>query len=359
MRRLVVFAAFLLLSLAIATGTVAQAACSDVVNQAIQQLSNNCGDLPRNSACYGYNHVVATFFDALTPDAFTHPNDRVDLAALQSITTSPLDVTTSQWGIAVIKAQANLPDALPGQAVTFLLLGDVHLETGVTQGSDMKPMQAVYFTTGIGDTRCNDAPESSLIIQGPQDITVNLSVNGANIQLGSTAIFRSTPNSTMECGVVDGAAHVGSAGQVIPAGFAARVPLDQNLSTNGDWGGNQPIQDQDAAALQVLREVPDGVLNYTPDVPTPAEVDMLAALDPDLVTALDPHVLRDLARTLIDEGATPFAVAQWDVPTTRAFVANNAGNLATPEAQATAEPVSADTVQTVLDALDAYLNGSG
>ena len=101
------------------------------------------------------------------------------------------------------------------------------MTTGLEQDSDQNPMQAVYFTTGINDTRCTDAP-ILLIIQGPKDITVDLRVNGANIQLGSTAIFRSNADNTvMDCGVIDGAALVGGK-QVIPAGFIASVPLDEN-----------------------------------------------------------------------------------------------------------------------------------
>lgn len=326
MRRWVVVAAFVVLSVGVAAGVAAQETCSSFVTQALSQLSSNCGDLARNAACYGYNNVVATFFEPLSPDAFAQPDDRVDLADLQSITTSPLDVQTSRWGIAVIKAQANLPDALPGQAVTFMLLGDVHLQTGVEQGSDMTPMQAVYFTTGIADTKCTDAPQSSLIIQGPKDVTVNLRVNGADIELGSTAIFRSTANSTMECGVIDGAAHVG-ADQVIPAGFAARVPLDAQLNTNGDWGGNQPLAGQDAAALQVLRNVPEGVLNYTPDVPTPDEIALLAVLDPAVVTTLEPDELRVVVRLLIAEGITPEMVAEWDAARLEAFIDDHADEL--------------------------------
>ena len=205
--------------------------------------------------------------------------------------------------------------------MTFLLLGDVHVETGVEQGSDMKPMQAVYFTTGIGSTKCSDAPELSLIIQGPKDITVNMRVNGADIKLGSTAVFRSTENNTMSCGVIDGAAQVGSSDQVIPAGFAARVPLDATLNTNGDWGGNQPIADADAAALQILKDVPAGVLNYTPDVPTPQEVDVAGALDARLVAALEPHLLRNMIRLVVAEGATAAMVSEWDMPTLRDFIA--------------------------------------
>ncbi len=325
MRRLIFISAFALLTLYVTVVASAQGAgtCSTVVNQALSDLSNNCGDLTRNSACYGYNHVVATFFDnAFTPSAFTHPNDRVELAALQSIATTPLNIDTAEWGIAVLKLQADLPDALPGQAVTFLLLGDVHLETGVAQDSDDHPMQAIYFTTGIGDTKCSDAPESSLIIQGPENITVHLQVNGANVQFGSTLLFRSTDNSTMECGVLDGSARVGGAenGQVIPAGFAARVPLDETLHTNGDWGGNQTLEDGDAAALQVLRRIPDGVLNYTPNVPTPEEIDLLGALDPRLVNALDPHMLREMVHLLLLEGADSTVVSALDVRGLRQFI---------------------------------------
>src|SRR5664279_2880744 len=342
MRRLIIVAAFMLLSVTLVASVVAQTACPDFVAQALQQLSSNCGDLPRNSACYGYNHVIATFFTPLSPDAFSHPNDRVDLASMQSITTSPLDVQTAQWGIAIIKAQANLPDALPGQAVTFMLLCDVHLTHGVTQGSDMTPMQAIYFTTGIADTKCSNAPQSSLVIQGPKNITVDMRVNGADIKLGSTAIFRSTPNSTMSCGVIDGAAHVGDSGQVIPAGFAARVPLDAQLNANGDWGGDQPIADQDASELQVLKDIPSDVLDYTPDVPTPEEVDLLGSLNADFISTFDPHELRALVRLMIAEGDTPDMVAEWDPTTLQNFIADHADELA----QAAADEAAPDQAAT-------------
>jgi hypothetical protein len=353
-----IFTALVVLSVFFVTSVVAQGeTCSSFVNQALEQLSSNCGDLPRNSACYGYNNVQATFFEALSPDAFTQPNDRVELADLQSITTSPLDTVTQEWGIAVVKAQADLPDALPGQAVTFLLLGDVQLTTGVEQDSDQNPMQAVYFTTGISDTRCTDAPESSLIIQGPENITVNIRVNGADIQLGSTAVFRSTANNTMECGVLDGAALVGG-NQVIPAGFAARVPLDQQLNANGEWGGNQSLGGDNATTLQVLKEIPEGVLNYTPDVPTAEEVTLLGSLDSRLVAALDSHILRDLVRLLIAEGANPEFVMEWDGQALRDYIASNTDALseATVEPSSTAEPLTPEVVEIVLAALDEFLN---
>lgn len=353
MRRFVFLIAFIILSAVVVTGVAAQQeTCSPIVTHALEQLSSNCGDLQRNAACYGYNHVTATFFDSLAPDAFTQPNDRVELASLQSITTSPLNIDTQQWGIAVVKAQANLPDALPGQAVTFLLMGDVQLRTALEQDSDQNPMQAVYFTTGIGDTRCSDAPESSLIIQGPENITVDLRVNGANIQLGSTLIFRSGEDNSMECGVLDGAAVVGRGGQVIPAGFSARVPLDENLNTDGDWGANEPLTNDDASALQVLRELPDGLLNYMPDVPTAEEIDMLAALDAQLIASLDSHLVRNLARLLIATNTSPELVAEWDVQLLRGYIASNATDVVEVDDQPFTSP---EFIESLIAALDEYL----
>ena len=60
---------------------------------------------------------------------------------------------TRDWGIAVLKAQANLPDALPGQNVTFLLFGDT------TVDNPSPDMHAVTVSTRIGTTNCADVPE--------------------------------------------------------------------------------------------------------------------------------------------------------------------------------------------------------
>jgi hypothetical protein len=170
-------------------------------------------------------------------------------------------------------------------------------------------------------------------------------------------MFRSDSTSSMSCGVLDGAAHVGKVGQIIPAGFSASVPLDQQLNTNGNWGDNQPLPDP--ATLQALRDIPDGVLNYVPDVPTPEEVNLMAVLDQGLLTGLDSHVMRQMVRLLLAEGATPETAAGWTIPALRDFLANNAGLLpaATPEASATEEPTI--TLQDVLGAVDAYITRGG
>ena len=97
----------------------------------LTQVSTNCVGQERNSVCYGYPRVVATFAETVAADFFTRPADRASLAALQTLQTFPLDLETDEWGIALMKAQANVPDTLPGQAVTFVLLGDTVVENAV------------------------------------------------------------------------------------------------------------------------------------------------------------------------------------------------------------------------------------
>src|SRR5687767_11050611 len=106
-------------------------ACPALVEQALTDMGQNCDLLDRNSACYGYNRVDATFHESASDDFFSKPADRSQISNLQSIATAPLDVDQDFWGIAVMNVQANVPNTLPGQAVTFVLLGDVKVDNAV------------------------------------------------------------------------------------------------------------------------------------------------------------------------------------------------------------------------------------
>lgn len=240
--------------------------CPGTIESALQDVGNNCGGLDRNSACYGYDSVMATFTDVKPAGYFAAPSDRAGLTDLQGITTAPLDQALNQWGVALLSVQANLPDTLPGQSVVFMVVGGTQIENAVAPedafqtagtasvtlqiGADLyfeadmtsnvvgsvpagtsltadavsadgqwvrvayqgtpgwltrqvlnaeadlttlavmgpntrTPMQAFYFRTGITGTECADAP-TSLIVQGPQNLTVDINANGADIRLGST-----------------------------------------------------------------------------------------------------------------------------------------------------------------------------
>lgn len=300
------------------------ATCPAVVEQALAQLGDNCAGLERNSACYGFNRIEATFVESVPADFFTHPADQAALVALASLRTSPLDTQLGEWGMAVIKAQANVPDTLPGQAVTFLLLGDTEVENAVepaaaagqsltvitqtettarsepsesgpivaalpagtvlqadalsddglwvrvqtaagsawiprpainnTAALDslptgdaprLTPMQAFYFRTAPGQTTCNQAP-SVLAIQSPEGIKVDLTVNGANIRLGSLIVLRTLPpGNIMQITVISGQVilNPGTPDEIIiPAGYTSTHCLadPDNLGIDGE-PDNQPV----------------------------------------------------------------------------------------------------------------------
>ena len=146
------------------------ATCGAMVQQAMTEVENVCSGTGRNQACYGYVSLEATPRDGVANFEFTHQGDLANVADVQSVKLDPLDDENGIWGVLLMKLQASLPDALPGQNVTFLLFGDVEIENAVDPQADptLQPMQAFYFRTGIAQTDCNQAPSDGVLIQTPE-----------------------------------------------------------------------------------------------------------------------------------------------------------------------------------------------
>jgi hypothetical protein len=122
--------------------------CPTLVVQALKEVGDSCGGLGRNSACYGFNRVNATFSDTVAEDFFSKPSDQSKLKQLQSINTAALNESLKEWGVAVMSVQANIPDSLPGQAVSFILLGDVQVDNAVPADQAVSPAaNPIAFTT--------------------------------------------------------------------------------------------------------------------------------------------------------------------------------------------------------------------
>ena len=327
-------------------------ACPALVQQALTDLGQNCDSLDRNSACYGYNRVDATFHQNQNEDFFSKPADRSQIANLQSIATAPLDVDQDFWGIAVLNVQANVPNTLPGQAVTFVLLGDVKVDNAVapedvtqpvdpinvttltaanirsgptvnsniigsvpggtelpadghnqagdwfrvlfTSGpgwvskeiisseSDLSalpviskenrsPMQSFFFTTAIGDPACNAAPPSLLVVQGPDNVKVDITANGADITIGSTIALMILPGNKLQLIVIHGEATLGDLN--VPTGFKITAQLsDDGKSIIGGWEDMSPLTQQDLDLLKPLEGLPSNILHYPIVLPTLADI---------------------------------------------------------------------------------------
>lgn len=216
--------------------------CPDLVAKALEAADAACKDTGRNQACYGNVAMTAQAQPGTETFTFENVGDIVNVSSIQSMALSPMIVEENKWGVALLKLQANIPDTLPGQNVTFLLFGDVEITNAVNTEiiSEQKPMQAFYLKTGTGDSQCAEAPESGMLVQTPEGVgEVSFNVNGVDVQMGSTVFFQSEPEAGMTVSTLEGAAYISAEEetQVILPGSWARVPVSQRLVPMRVMGG--------------------------------------------------------------------------------------------------------------------------
>jgi len=319
----------LLLSVSATPWVHAQAECeSQTFQTVLSRVGNACADLERNSVCYGNNAVNVAFWTDDEQPQFAAPGDLVPTEIVERIETSRYIADQDLWGVALMRIQANIPNTLPGQAVTFLLMGDVEVANDVTPeavaapvdpipavtrapsnlrsapttnalvrrsvnaGTPLAligrssgglwyeietadglptwvfaelvepaapvgplpvtggpgvpprygPMQAFYFTAGIGNPQCREAPEA-MVVQSPDGYTVRLTINNLDITLGSTIVViqSETTNGRPVLGLllVDGTLTVQAGGRIVTAtAFADEAPgTPQVLALETDADG--------------------------------------------------------------------------------------------------------------------------
>jgi hypothetical protein len=225
----------------------AQDICSAIVQQALVLTDEQCAPTGRNQACHGYLQVNAEPRAEVVNFAF-NLGDIAPLADIQSLTTSALNAETGTWGVAVLKAQADLPDTLPGENVTFLLFGDTQLD----DVGGAAPMHAFRLRTGLTGTRCAALPPDGLLIQTPHGYgRINLQVNGVDVSLGSTVFLEAQADGFLTISTLEGSARVTTNGitRVAFPTQALRVPMDGNLQLTGNVGAPQPYDDDAMARL--------------------------------------------------------------------------------------------------------------
>ncbi len=237
-----------LLALAPVLVVFAQDTCPDIVKTALAAASQACANTGRNQACYGNVSLTASPQPGVQNFAFSKTGDIVDVSSIQSLVLSPMDESAGKWGVALMKLQANLPDTLPGENVTFLLFGDAEIINGVTSANALtnRPMQTFYLRTGVQDAKCEQSPQSGMLVQTPKGVgEVTFNVNGVDVQMGSTVFFQAQPKNQMTVSTLEGAAYITARDktEVIVPGTWAGVPLSSSssydiLSTPSGGGGS-------------------------------------------------------------------------------------------------------------------------
>ncbi|NWF70435.1 MAG: hypothetical protein HXY40_15210 [Chloroflexi bacterium] len=250
--------------------------CPDIVQQALRAVETGCAAAARNQACFGNVRLEATAQPGVTEFRFEQTGDLVNVASVQSMRLYPLDESAGTWGIVLMRLQANLPDTMPGQNVTFLLFGDVEISSNVPADStEQTPMQAFYLTTGLGDTQCAEAPQSGLMVQTPQGVgEIAFNVNGVDVSMGSTLLFQAQRGKQMRVRTLEGAAAVRANGVVRPvlAGTQVDIPLDDDLLPE-----DEPEMPE-AYNLDTLTGLPLELFDYEFEIMPPLDDDQLEAL---------------------------------------------------------------------------------
>ncbi|MBK9748922.1 MAG: hypothetical protein IPO91_19375 [Chloroflexi bacterium] len=222
--------------------------CPQIVETALNAADEFCTTLGRNQACYGHVALDAELQGDVEDFTFEEPGDVLNVAALDTLRLSPMNVATGEWGVALMSLQANLPDALPGQNVIFLMFGDVEIQN--TTSVDLSPrtnnlhaMQAFRLRTGFRDAPCEGAPQSGLVVQTPQGAgTVVFNINGVDVEMGSTVFFQANADEGMTVSTLEGAANVSAeqGSQPVLAGTWVRVPLDDDYQPSRAPGWPRP-----------------------------------------------------------------------------------------------------------------------
>lgn len=157
-----IFVIALLLTLVISS-VQAQGDCPEDVKTALDAAQQFCGSLGRNEVCYGNTLVSATGWDSRSLDAFTAPGNITSLFDIQALVTAPLDTVNGNWGVALLSMQANLPDTMPGQNVTFIVFGDAQLSSDVPQENTELPFTLTATTIGTPNVRSAPSTGADLL----------------------------------------------------------------------------------------------------------------------------------------------------------------------------------------------------
>jgi uncharacterized protein YgiM (DUF1202 family) len=126
----IIFCLLMCLVLVVAQAAAQDSTCSAIIQEALDATDANCGAIGRNEVCYG-NVLLEAEPQTGVEFIFEQPGDVVPVGDVQTLTLTSRVEDENEWGIALMQLQANIPNSLPGQNVTFILFGNVEIENRV------------------------------------------------------------------------------------------------------------------------------------------------------------------------------------------------------------------------------------
>ncbi len=198
--------------------------CEDLIHTALELSDESCNRIDGNQVCYGNIHLDAELNPG-APSSFDRAGDVVDVQNLLSLSASPMNLDSREWGIALFKLEANIAYTTPGQLATFIVFGDTNL---TNQSGDM---QAFYFSSGFGKIVCESVPLDGIYVSMPEGSGISFRVNETDIQLFGEGWLEAQRGKMLRLSVISGSGEVES--QPVGAGWSVSVPLDDDLKPTG------------------------------------------------------------------------------------------------------------------------------
>ncbi|MEP7292516.1 MAG: hypothetical protein ABI835_12075, partial [Chloroflexota bacterium] len=181
---------FVILAFSALTTSFAQTGtCSAMIEQALAAVDQDCAATRRNQACYGNVALEITPREGAPELTFEQRGDLVDVADIDTLRLSALNEANDEWGIALMKLQANLADTITGQNVTFLLFGEVELRNAVAPVDPNVIPPEIYVQANL-DTPILDTPSPtgevlSTLYSDDPGLANGLSADGEWVRISS------------------------------------------------------------------------------------------------------------------------------------------------------------------------------
>ena len=165
--------------------------CTALVENALVSLDKSCDETGRNEVCYGNTSLAAEFWEAAEALTFSNPSDIVPAISIRNISAAPLSVDERIWGLGFMRLQANIPGTLPGQNLTFLMMGDVQIENAVAPDDVRRPVEPLSATATTG-VNLRSGPGTNFNVVGSVAVGETLQVVGHNPENDWTQVLTSS-----------------------------------------------------------------------------------------------------------------------------------------------------------------------
>jgi len=259
---------------------LAQAAldCATLIQQSLTDFGNSCRDLQSETLCYGNKSVTAQT-NSSNSGPFQNPADQLPLNIIESLSTSPANTASGEWGLAL----ANMIPANSTAGVQMMLMGSAKLALAPTVPTSLD------IRTGFGSADCGDAP-SLAAIQTTSNTPVILKINGINAQATSLVIFQQESANAIKAIVASGSFAI-DGGATAQAGQTLAGVMD-NKGIVLFWSAPRPTNDSEtkAAAVAVDAFSSLGIIQPTPIPPAVTPTSLPITPEPAENTSCGEHV---------------------------------------------------------------------